>query len=68
MAVVLAALASSFLFSASHYVGSLGDELTLSSFFFRYLGGLYLCAVFRYRGFPVAVWTHFLYDLLVFFL
>lgn len=66
-ALLVSALVSSLLFSAVHYIGSLGDDLELVSFTFRFLGGLYLAAVFRFRGFAVAVYTHTLYDLLVFF-
>ncbi|MFK7987322.1 MAG: lysostaphin resistance A-like protein [Sandaracinaceae bacterium] len=66
-AVLVAAVVSSLLFSAVHYVGSLGDTLTIASFGFRFLGGLYLAAVYRFRGFAVAVYTHAIYDVLVFF-
>lgn len=62
------ALVAAFLFSAIHYVGSFGDPLELGSFVFRWLSGLYLTAVYRFRGFAVAVYTHMLYDLFVFFL
>ena len=50
-------------FSAVHYVGSLGDDFTLSSFVFRLVCGLVLTAVYRFRGFATAVWTHALYDI-----
>jgi len=49
-------------FSAVHYVGALGDTFTLSSFLFRLVCGLVLTAVYRFRGFAAAVWTHALYD------
>jgi membrane protease YdiL (CAAX protease family) len=64
----IAAIASSLLFSAIHYVGELGDDFTLTSFTFRALAGLYLAAVYRFRGFAVAVYTHAIYDVIVFFL
>lgn len=63
-----AALISCVLFSAVHYIGALGDEFALGSFVFRALSGLYLCALFRFRGFAVAVYAHALYDVAVFFL
>lgn len=63
-----AALVSCLVFSAAHYVGPLGDAFQLGSFVFRALAGLYLTLVFRLRGFAVAVYTHALYDLAVFFL
>ncbi len=66
-AILAAALISSVVFSAVHYVGSMGDSFTLVSFVFRTIAGLYLTAVFSLRGFAVAVYTHTAYDLLVFF-
>jgi len=61
------ALVSSLLFSAVHYVGPFGDPFGLASFTFRALAGLYLVTVYRFRGFAVAVYTHAIYDLIVFF-
>lgn len=66
-AALVAALVSSLLFSAVHYVGAMGDSFTFVSFTFRFLSGLYLCGVYRFRGFATAVYTHALYDILVFF-
>jgi hypothetical protein len=66
--VVLVALISSLLFSAVHYIGAFADDFTMASFFFRALTGLFLCLVYQFRGFAVAVYTHFLYDVFVFFL
>ena len=63
--VLFAAVVSSVLFSGVHYVGSLSDSFTFVSFFFRFLAGLYLCAVYRLRGFASAVYTHAIYDVLV---
>lgn len=60
-AVVLAAL----LFSAVHYVGSMGDPFTMSSFLYRFLFGLILNGIYVWRGFGVAAWTHAIYDIMV---
>jgi len=49
-------------FSAIHYTGSMGDKFQLGSFVFRLTCGLVLTAVYRWRGFATAVWTHALYD------
>jgi len=49
-------------FSAWHYVGSLGDAFDVQSFVFRAVCGLVLTAIFVFRGFAPAVWTHALYD------
>lgn len=65
MAYVSAALIGALLFSAVHYIGSLGDAFTLSSFTFRFLFGLALNGIFLARGFGVAAWTHALYDVFV---
>ncbi|MEX0720508.1 MAG: CPBP family intramembrane glutamic endopeptidase [Balneolaceae bacterium] len=59
--VVLAAL----LFSAVHYVGSMGDAFTMGSFLYRFLFGLILNGIYVWRGFGVAAWTHAIYDIMV---
>lgn len=66
-AVALAACASAILFSGVHYVGPMADSFGLVSFSFRFFAGLFLAAVYYFRGFAVAVYTHTFYDLLVFF-
>lgn len=67
-AALVAALVSSVIFSAIHYVGPFGDDFQIVSFGFRFLAGLFLAAVYRFRGFAVAVYTHAIYDVIVFFL
>ena len=64
-AYLVAAVVGAMVFSAVHYIGALGDPFELSSFFFRFLFGLALNALFLVRGFGVAAWTHALYDILV---
>lgn len=59
--IVLAAM----LFSAVHYMGSMGDAFSLSSFLFRFVFGLLLNAIYVWRGFGMAAWTHAVYDILV---
>lgn len=61
MAIVLAAA----IFSFVHYLGALGDPFTVSSFLFRFLFGLALNAIYIWRGFGMAAWTHAIYDLMV---
>jgi membrane protease YdiL (CAAX protease family) len=65
MAYVAAALIGAALFSAVHYIGSMGDAFTVASFTFRFLFGLALNGIFLARGFGVAAWTHALYDVFV---
>jgi membrane protease YdiL (CAAX protease family) len=65
MAAIAALLISSFVFSAIHYVGPLGDAFTMGSFLFRFFAGILLAAIFYLRGFAVAVYTHAIYDIIV---
>lgn len=60
-AMVIAA----FLFSLVHYIGDLGDPFTMGSFIFRFLFGLALNAIYIFRGFGMAAWTHAIYDIMV---
>lgn len=63
--VALWALVETCVFSGWHYVGALGDPFDLQSFIFRAVCGLFLTAIFAFRGFAPAVWTHAIYDLWV---
>ncbi len=67
LGLTAAAVGAAVLFSAVHYWGALGDTFSWVSFTFRMLAGLYLTLVYRLRGFATAVYTHFLYDIMVFF-
>ncbi len=49
-------------FAGWHYVGALGDPWSFKTFAFRATCGLFLTAVYAFRGFAPAVWTHTLYD------
>lgn len=61
VAMVIAAA----IFSFVHYIGAFGDSFTLGSFLFRFLFGLALNAIYIWRGFGMAAWTHAIYDLMV---
>jgi hypothetical protein len=58
----VATVVGALIFSAFHYVGPYGDQLELSSFVFRAIGGLVFSALFLLRGFGITAWTHALYD------
>jgi hypothetical protein len=59
--VIVGALA----FSAVHYIGPYGDHLTLYSFVFRMIAGIFFSALYVLRGFGITAWTHALYDVLL---
>jgi membrane protease YdiL (CAAX protease family) len=62
---ILAVIIGSLLFSAVHYIGSYGDRLTLYSFVYRALAGVFFSALYLLRGFGITAWTHALYDIFV---
>ena len=64
-ALLGAAVASSLIFSLFHYLGPLGDTFRLSSFVFRFVAGMVLAGIYRWRGFGIAAGTHALYDIFV---
>ena len=65
IAIALALVVSSILFSAMHHIPPHGDPLHLGVFLFRVLAGVFFGLVYWFRGFAVAVYTHALYDVYV---
>lgn len=63
--IIFSIIIGALVFSAIHYIGSLSDTFTGASFLFRFLAGLFLSAVFMFRGLGIAVYTHALYDVLL---
>lgn len=64
-AVLFAAILSAVSFSAAHHIGPYGEAFDSYAFLFRTLAGLYFTALFRFRGFGIAVGAHAIYDVLV---
>lgn len=62
---VFAVAVGSLLFSAMHYIGPYGDRLTVFSFTYRALAGVFFSALYLLRGFGITAWTHALYDVFV---
>ena len=62
---VVSVLAASFLFSMSHYIGSMADSWQLYSFMFRWAAGLLFTVLYFMRGFAITAYTHALYDIWV---
>jgi Type II CAAX prenyl endopeptidase Rce1-like len=65
IAIGLAFVVSSFVFSAVHHIPPYGDPLHLGVFTFRFLAGICFGILFWFRGFAVAAYTHALYDIYV---
>ena len=65
VATVVSVLLASFLFSLSHYVGSMADTWQLYSFIFRWGAGLLFTVLYFVRGFAITAYTHALYDIWV---
>ena len=64
LAVAIAMVVSSLLFSAAHHVIG-GEPFRVGAFTYRVLCGLLFAVIFQTRGFAVAVYTHALYDIYV---
>ena len=62
---VISVLAASFLFSLSHYIGSMADSWQLYSFMFRWIAGMIFTVLYFMRGFAITAYTHALYDIWV---
>jgi membrane protease YdiL (CAAX protease family) len=65
LSVLLAASASSLLFSAAHHIGPYGQPYSNYLFLFRLIAGLYFAVLFQARGFGIAVGAHACYNLMV---
>ncbi|HUL49014.1 MAG TPA: CPBP family glutamic-type intramembrane protease [Gemmatimonadales bacterium] len=61
-AAVWAVLLGAAIFSVVHYIGPYGDRVTLYSFVFRMIAGMFFSALYLLRGFGITAWTHSLYD------
>lgn len=67
-AAIFAIFWAAIIFSGFHYVGELGDKFDAVSFIFRFIAGIILSLLYFLRGFGIAVYTHAIYDLKVFFI
>jgi hypothetical protein len=65
LSLVLALGASAALFSYAHHLPPHGEPFTVFAFVFRLLAGVVFGLLYHVRGFATAVYTHFLYDVLV---
>jgi len=63
--VIVSVLIASFLFSMSHYVGTMADQWQWYSFMFRWVAGLLFTVLYFLRGFAITAYTHALYDIWV---
>jgi membrane protease YdiL (CAAX protease family) len=65
LAVIIAALTSSALFSAAHHIGPYGEPFDNYVFVFRMFAGLYFALLYQLRGFGISVGAHACYDVVV---
>ena len=65
VAAVVSVLLASFLFSLSHYLGTMADTWQLYSFMFRWAAGLLFTVLYFVRGFAITAYTHAFYDIWV---
>jgi hypothetical protein len=65
LAVLIAGLVSSLLFSAAHHMGALGEPWSANVFVYRTIAGAVFATIFYYRSLAHAVYTHAFYDLYV---
>ena len=56
---------SAILFSIFHFVGPYGEDPRIDLFTIRFIAGLILGAIYVFRGFGIAAYTHTIYDLFV---
>ena len=65
LSLCLSLLVSGIFFSLFHYVGLYGDVFTWQTFILRTFAGIFLGAVFLFRGLGISVYTHILYDMVL---
>lgn len=65
LAMLLALGVSAALFSGAHHLPPHGEPFTTFAFVYRLLAGVVFGVLYHFRGFATAVYSHFLYDVLV---
>ncbi len=63
LAAMISIVLASLLFSAAHYIGSLGDPYSFVSFLFRFIAGLLFSALYYARGFAITAYSHAFYNI-----
>lgn len=63
--LTVALAVSGAVFSISHHIPPHGEPFALFTFVYRLLAGVVFGVIYLHRGFSTAVYTHFLYDVLV---
>ena len=62
---IIAIIFSAVLFSLFHYLGPFGDHFAYKSFYLRTIAGIFLGALYLFRGFGITVYTHIFYDMII---
>lgn len=62
--IIIIASISGIIFSLGHYYFFGNEEFEIATFIFRSVAGVILSSIYLLRGFGIAAWSHFLYDIL----
>jgi len=65
LSIFLALFLSGTVFSLFHYIGVYGDTFTWETFILRAFAGIFLGAIFLFRGLGISVYTHIIYDMVL---
>ena len=65
VAILVAILISSILFSLAHHIGSAGEPFEMYAFMYRFFAGLWFTVLYTVRGFGITSLTHAFYDIFV---
>lgn len=60
-----AVIGAAVLFSLFHFIGGFGENPNLSLFIIRFMAGLFLGALYTFRGFGITACAHAMYDLIL---
>ena len=63
--IIASIIISSIIFSLFHYIGPYGDSFVINTFLIRFIGGIFLCSIYYFRGFGISSVAHISYDFIL---